>query len=107
MKRRLLSLALAGTFLAVGTAQAEDLDFHIINQSSSNLLAFYTSPVGVDSWEENVFEGGYLPPGYEIQVVVADGRSQCDYDLRFEFEDGSVLEDSGDICEMASYTLSD
>jgi hypothetical protein len=32
---------------------------------------------------------------------------ECDYDVKFEFEDGSALEDAVNICEVATYTLTD
>ena len=41
-------------------------------------------------------------------MTIADGRTQCEYDLRFVFEDGDVVEDGGiDLCETGSYTLHD
>ena len=46
-----------------------------------------------------------LPSGNAVDVTIADGRTQCVYDLRFVFADGEVLEDSADLCEMGSYTI--
>ena len=49
-----------------------------------------------------------LSPGETIELTIADGRDVCDYDLRFEFEEGSDLattEDKQNLCEMGSYTI--
>ncbi|WP_243403597.1 hypothetical protein [Shimia abyssi] len=55
-----------------------------------------------------MISGGYLAPGYEITVVIADGLTTCVYDILGEFSDDTRLEDYGlDLCEMGSYTFSD
>lgn len=53
-----------GTAMTVaGAAQAEDLVFTLKNGTGSVLNAFYTSPVGVDDWEDDVFGKKALGPG--------------------------------------------
>lgn len=37
--------------------------------------------------------------------MIADGGSQCDYDVLFVFEDGQELTDTVNICDLNSYTL--
>jgi hypothetical protein len=57
-----------------------------------------------------VFGQDVLGPGESVEVTIADGRSVCDYDLRFEFEAGSNLattEDTQNLCETGSYTISE
>ena len=49
-------------------AVAEDLEFFLINESSADLIGFNVSPATSDAWEDNLLEGGYLAPGYEIGV---------------------------------------
>jgi len=91
--------------LVSGPALAQDLTFELINVSGYDLVEFYTSPVDVGNWEEDVFGSGVLPSGNSVDVTIADGRSQCAYDLRFVFDDGDILEDSADLCETGSYTI--
>lgn len=91
--------------LVSGPALAQDLTFELINASGYDLVQFYTSPVDVGDWEEDVFGTGVLPSGNSVEVTIADGRTQCSYDLRFVFDDGDVIEDSADLCEMGSYTI--
>lgn len=99
---------LTAAILTTTAAQAEDLVFTLTNGTSSVLTRFYTSPVGVDDWEEDVFGRDVLGPGESVQLTIADGRTVCEYDMRFEFEENSDLdttEDTQNLCELGSYTI--
>jgi hypothetical protein len=105
---RLMAAALtaAVVLFGVGAAQAEDLEFVLINKSDSNVVGFYVSHTGTKDWEENLIEGSYLPSGNELTVTIQDGRTACEYDVRTEFEDGSTSEDYDlNLCELGSYTF--
>ncbi|MGG7517961.1 hypothetical protein ACQ3G6_08755 [Allorhizobium undicola] len=104
--KRLSCLALPLLFLA-SQGHAEDLKFKLVNKSSGVLIRFFTSPVGVDDWEEDVFGNQVLNPGEKITLTIADGRRVCDYDMRMEFKDGEVLEDEQNLCELGEYTITD
>ena len=89
-------------------SHAEDLVFTLTNSTNSTLERFYTSPVGVDAWEEDVLGQDVLEPGERVEITIADGRSVCDYDMRFEFSADSDLdttEDTQDLCELGSYEI--
>ncbi len=89
-------------------ASAQDLVFNLINQSSYDVIEFYASPYNVDSWEDDILGSDILESGYSIRITIADARTQCEYDLRFVFEDGDVIERSGvDLCQTRKYTLTD
>ncbi len=93
---------------SAAVSAADDVVFTIINKTNGTLERFYTSPVGVKSWEEDVFGDDVLEPGESIKITIGDGRRTCKYDLRFEFTEESKLnplEDSQDICQMSTYTL--
>ncbi len=107
-----LTKIFAGAFalstIIASAAHAEDLVFTLKNGTGSILTHFYTSPVGVESWEDDVFGQQVLNPGESIEITIADGRSVCKYDMRFEFEGSATLEtttDTQDLCEMGSYTI--
>lgn len=91
--------------LAAGAAQAQDVAYTLYNNSPLTVMEFYASPSDVGSWEEDILGANVLPPGQAGTVTIADGRSQCVYDLMFVFEDGQTLTDSVDICTLESYTL--
>lgn len=104
------SIALAAAIVAASTisAHAEDLNFKLTNGTNSVLTRFYSSPTGVDSWEEDVFGQNVLNPGETVNITIADGRTVCKYDMRFEFDEDSNLdttEDTQDLCELGSYTI--
>jgi hypothetical protein len=107
MKLKLIiaSMLAAGV---VSTAKAESIEFTIINRTQSVVDAFYTSPVGVKDWEEDVFGKDVLEPGEQITITIKDGRDVCKYDLRFEFQGNELedLEDTQNICELGEYTIS-
>lgn len=100
--------ALAALFASAGTSLAEDLVFTLKNSTNSTLERFHTSPVGVDEWEEDVFGEDVLEPGESIEITIADGRTVCEYDMRFEFSEESgldITEDSQNLCEMGAYEI--
>lgn len=109
MKKFHIILFASAAFISLSAAaKAEDLTFTLKNGTNSVLTRFYTSPVGVNEWEDDVFGEQVLEPGESIEITIADGRSVCRYDMRFEFEEGSDLDtttDKQDLCELGSYTI--
>lgn len=100
--------AFAAVFAFASASYAEDLTFTLINKTSGTLERFYSSPVGVNNWEEDVFGKDTLGPGESMEITIADGRTVCKYDMRFEFTEDSGfedLEDTQDLCKMGSYTI--
>ncbi|PWW01778.1 hypothetical protein DFR52_102442 [Hoeflea marina] len=107
MKNHLMSFAGAAAlvFSLSAAVQAEDLTFTLSNNTSAVLERFYSSPVGTENWEEDVFGEQVLNPGESIDITIADGRTVCDYDMRFEFDDDTVTEGQQNLCELGTYTL--
>lgn len=99
--------AAAALLLAGSPALAEDLVFTLHNQSSSVVTEFYASPSDVGNWEQDILGVDVLGSGEAVQITIADGRSQCDYDLRLVFDDGDIHEDMADLCDTGSYTVQD
>ncbi|THF48712.1 hypothetical protein E6C51_14625 [Allorhizobium terrae] len=101
-------IASVAFFVAGTIAHAEDLVFTLKNGTHSVLTNFYTSPVGVNDWEDDVFGKDVLEPGESIEITIADGRRTCKYDMKFEFEENSDLDtttDTQDLCKLGSYTI--
>ena len=110
MKNGIVISALASAVMLASAASshAEDLIFTLKNGTQSVLTNFYTSPVGVNDWEDDVFGKQVLNPGESIKITIGDGRAVCKYDMRFEFEEESNLdttEDTQDLCKTGSYTI--
>ncbi len=107
MRFKTLVVAAVLSAALVSPAVAQDLVFDLINSSSANLQEMYASPVGTDSWGEDILGTELLAAGEHGSVTIADGEETCAYDMRFVMDNGAILEGSTDLCEMASFTLTD
>lgn len=113
MKFRLHTISAAAFAACLGSAcvaQAEDLVFTLTNGTNSVLTQFHTSPTGVNDWEDDVLGQEVLNPGESATVTIADGRTVCAYDMKFEFSEDSELDtttDTQDLCELGSYTINE
>lgn len=87
-------------------ALAEDLVFTLVNDSSHTIVEMYVSPVGEDQWGENILFGA-VDSGVSGDVTIADGLDVCDYDLRFVSAEGGEAEQSQNLCELATFTVTD
>ncbi|MBD9371359.1 hypothetical protein IB238_01730 [Rhizobium sp. ARZ01] len=107
MRKFKITILAAALSLAAGAAQAEDLVFTLKNGTNSVLNNFYASPVGVENWEDDIFGRQALGPGEEMEITIADGRTVCEYDMRFEFQgdDLDTTTDSQNLCELGEYTI--
>jgi hypothetical protein len=94
------------TLLAI-PAYAEDVAFTLENTSSAVLVELFASPHSADSWGENILGDQTLNSGESGTVSIADGEATCDYDLRFVMDSGATLEGTQNLCELATYTLTD
>ncbi|PSJ62013.1 hypothetical protein [Pseudaminobacter soli (ex Li et al. 2025)] len=100
----------AAGFVSAGSASADDLVFTLKNGTNSVMTRFYTSPVSVNEWEEDVLGQDVLKPGETVRVTIADGRRTCKYDMKFEFTEDSDLDtttDTQDLCELGEYTITE
>ena len=109
IKQTIRSLVLLSALAIGANAYAtEDLIFTLNNESSYVVVEVYASPNDVEDWEEDILGQDVLGSEESVRITIADAREQCEYDLRFVFEDGDVLErPSVDLCETNSYTLTD
>lgn len=100
------ALVLLGSALPVA---AEDIYFTLYNESNRSLHYFYASPSASTSWGPDLLRGGHtLRAGYNGQVTIADGSTECYYDFKFIMADRSetVVNDIN-ICDLGSYTIYD
>ena len=74
----------------------------------------YQSAMGVSDpsdqyWSDNLMPAGYvLASGYEVDVLIADGQTNCEYDIKAVWDDGSEYEESGaDLCELGEWAFTD
>jgi hypothetical protein len=104
----ILASAAISSVLAAVPAHAADLTVALDNQASAAAKEFYTSPVEVTGWSDNLLGAENLAPGASRQVVIRNGRDLCTFDLRIVFADGEEIEEPAvNLCESASYTIFD
>jgi hypothetical protein len=101
------AIAILGLAALSAPATAAEVTFLLSNASSYSVKSLYTSPVGAEGWDDDLFGDHFLPAGNQVPVTVADGRQACVYHLRFVLEDDSEFVESGiNLCELDEYTLS-
>ena len=102
-----MRIALAAVLaLAATPSLAEDLVFTLVNDSSHTIVEMYVSEVGAAQWGENILLGP-VDPGVSGDVTIADGLDVCEYDLRYISVEGGEAEDTQNLCELGTYTLTD
>ena len=99
-------LFVAALTVVSAPAQAQDLLFTLVNNSSHTIVEMYLAPSNDPDWGENILSGP-LDPGMVADVTVADGLTVCDYDMYYVSAEGGEAEDSQNICELGTYTLTD
>jgi hypothetical protein len=103
-----MRIALAAiAILAATPVLAEDLVFTLVNDSSHIITEMYVSAVDQDQWGENILTVDAVDPGVSGDVTIADGLVVCDYDLRFVTDEGAEAEKTQNLCEIATFTVSD
>ena len=102
--RILVAAALVAAFAA--PALAEDVQFTLTNASEYNIDEFDASPANDENWGEDILGEDILEGGTAGTVTIADGSTECVYDLKAVDEDGAehVLEDL-DLCKTPEVTF--
>ena len=104
--RHILALALPLALFAT-PALAEDIEFDFENGTTSNVVGFYASPVGVESWEDNMLSEP-MAPGTTGHAKFESPEGVCEYDLQIVTDDSDPLVDQAvDLCEMDTYPIED
>jgi hypothetical protein len=106
MKKIVASLALV--FLAAGVMNASALDrrVKINNTSSYDIIEFYASNTGTDSWEEDILGEDILPSGQSVMVNIDDGSGYCKFDFLAVFDDGDkVTSTDNNVCELGEFSF--
>ena len=103
---RIVAAAALATLIA-SPVLAEDLVFTLVNDSSHAITEMYVSAVDQDQWGENILNVESVDPGVSGDVTIADGLEVCDYDLRFVTAEGAEAEKTQNLCEIATFTVTD
>ena len=94
-----ITAAIAAAFLIATPAVAEDLNFHVHNNTNQTITEIYVSHVSANSWGENILDGE-VESGGVVDVTIGDGLSVCHYDVKVVFENAQKIYPGQDLCEL-------
>jgi hypothetical protein len=109
MVRQVVALLAALLSGAPSIARAGDIAFTVINDSSYDLVSFYTAPANARAaWGHNLLGEYRLRARTKGTATIAGGDEYCVYDLKYVLSDGETYYKSDlDICRIASYRIFD
>jgi hypothetical protein len=108
MHKALAGAVLALTVVGVVDAAAIDRRVRVNNETSYDIVRFYASNTGTNSWEEDILGEDILPAGYSVTINIDDGSGYCKYDFLAIFEDGDQVEaHDKNVCELSEFSFTD
>ena len=103
--------ALAACALVAAPALAEDWDFMLTNQSGKPIKLIELAPAGTTDWKPQTVDAEakretMVKANARTTIRFDKAASQCRYDLRATFEDGTTQVWSGaNVCDNSYITL--
>ena len=108
MVRQVVACLAALSLALPASARAGDIAFLVINDSSYDLLSFYTAPVNASAWGHNLLGKYRLKARTRGTATIAGGDESCVYDLKYVLSDGETYYKRDlDICQINSYRIFD
>ena len=101
-----LPAAFALLLASVVSAAAVDRSVTIHNESGYTVYRFRSTNSGSTKFGSDVMGSYTMPSGSAMQLNFDNKYNYCEFDFRFEFEDGSYVERYKiNVCEVGDYTL--
>lgn len=107
-RRRSVALTATAVFaLAAGAPVfAADQDFTLHNHTQHTIKSLYVSPTGADRWSEDILGQDILDDHTDLVVRFSHDESDCEWDVRVSFADGSTAQVSDvDFCAVSEVTI--
>lgn len=76
----------------------------IQNNSGSTIYRFFASPVNNPNWENDILGNNTLGNGQHLDITFRN-VSECNYDIKIEWENGSEYSDVVNICQIGQYNV--
>jgi hypothetical protein len=103
--RNALMIGLVAAFCAA-PAMAADQDFTLHNKTGKIMKALFVAPTSTDSWGSDILGADVLADGADLSIKFDRNESECKWDVRAEFEDGSYGEVRDvDFCTVTDVTF--
>lgn len=78
--------------LLVGSVQAGDQDFTLINKTGVEIAELYISPASVDNWGEDVLTVDTLPDGNSVDIRFSPAEEADFWDIKIVDGEGDSVE---------------
>lgn len=94
--------------LSASSASAADRRVRVNNQTSVDIVAFYASNKGENSWQEDILGNDILSSGSSVTINIDDGSGYCKYDFMAVFADGDELvKYNNNVCELSEFNYTE
>jgi hypothetical protein len=108
MLRRALIAIGATVALCAAPALAAQQDFELHNKSGHTINNIYVSPTSEDHWGSDILGQDTLGDGETLQIGFDRGESECNWDVKATFTDGTSAEVRGvDFCTVSDVNVTD
>lgn len=92
--------------MGVSPAIATDQNFTLHNHTERTMKSLYVSPSGADDWGEDILGQDILDDHTDLDVKFDRGATQCEWDVRAEFSDGTSEQVEGvNFCAVSDVTF--
>src|SRR5579863_320393 len=99
-------LATALLAMGVSPAIAADQNFVLHNRTERTIKSLYVSPAGAGNWSEDILGQDILDYHTDLEVRFDRGASQCEWDVRADFSDGTSEQVRDvDFCAVSEVTF--
>lgn len=86
--------------VAMPVAQGGNQNFTLNNRSNQTIESLFVSPVGQDTWGEDIFGPTPLAPGESTDVLFPREETACNFDIRVHTQGGGSSElENVNLCE--------
>ena len=97
-------IAVAGVAMCTSLAWADD-SFTLHNYTAKPMVKLFVTESKSDNWGPNILPQA-VPAGKDVKVSWTHGETECKWDVRGEFDDGSHAEvDDVDFCSVDEVTF--
>ena len=81
-------------------------NFTVVNNTGHTVVTLNVSASNTDSWGPDILGRDVLPNGQSAQITFPHGESQCMWDIKATYDDGTNTDMRNvDLCTVATVTL--
>ena len=102
MKKLMMAGALLAAAFSATAAWAAPQDFTLKNSTGHVIVTLNVSPSNSDRWGPDILGREVLADGEQAEVTFDRTESQCEFDIRVTYDDGTENDERGiNLCETS------